>query len=77
MSLIHEIEQLYCKTENGEIEIDKVLESDSMLKMIHAIISKASELSDKSKTSKLCFKLCLSETIGSIAQEHGKCSSIQ
>lgn len=51
--LIQELEQLHCKTEYGEIKIDEVLRSECMAKIVHASTSTASDLSDKSKTSKL------------------------
>ena len=50
---IQELEQLYCKTENGDIDIDEVLGSDCLAKIVEALPCKASDLSDKSKTSKL------------------------
>ena len=51
--LIQELEVLYCQAEDGEIEIDRVLGSDCMEKILNAVKLKTSDLQTNSKTSKL------------------------
>lgn len=52
-SLIQELEELYCKVENSELEVDQVLGSDCMGKLHQAVTSETVTVSKQSKTSKL------------------------
>jgi hypothetical protein len=51
--LIQELEELYCKVENAELEDDQMLVSDCMGKLHQAVTSETVTLSKQSKTSKL------------------------